>query len=409
MTYVSFEDAVASVLGLAREPGERIVRLPDAVGEILSRDVVADRNIPPFRRAAMDGYAVRWSGKEADRPYRVIGTVNPGDTWSGKAGETDCVKIMTGAKLPEPFDTVIQVELADTIPDEHVRFRATVSPRQNLALEGEDAKTGDPLVPCGTLLQPRHISTLAAVGQWDVPVTVRPDVAVLATGGELKEPWERVSGAFIRNSNAHFLLAALKAAGFSRATYLGVAPDTPEAIQSKVREGLSSDFLILTGGVSGGEIDIVPECLAACGVEKVLHKISVKPGKPIYVGKSREGCVVIGLPGNPVAVIVHYSMLLRPLLLKATGAKEYLPRAIWLPLAGDAKNNGGQKKFVAGRVESTGGTSRVVEISSHGSGDFVSASRADGIFEIPLGVRKIPAGENVRFYPVWGEMLTAEG
>ena len=409
MAYVSFEEAIASVLELAGEPGERIVRLPDAVGEVLSRDVVADRNIPPFHRSAMDGYAVRWSGKEADRPYLVIGTVNPGDTWSGQAGETDCVKIMTGAKLPEPFDTVIQAELAETIPEGRVRFRATVSRRQNLALEGEDAKKGDPLIPRGTLLQPRHISTVAAVGQWDVPVTVRPEVSVLATGGELKEPWERATGAFIRNSNAHFLLSALKAAGFSRAAYLGVAPDTPEAIQSKIREGLSSDFLVLTGGVSAGEIDIVPECLAACGVEKVLHKIAVKPGKPIYVGKSREGCIVIGLPGNPVAVIVHYSMLLRPLLLKATGAKEYLPRPIWLPLAGDAKNSGGQKKFVPGRVESDGGTSHVVDICSHGSGDFVSASRADGIFEIPAGVRMVAAGEKVRFYPVWGEMLTEKG
>ncbi len=407
MTDVSFEEAIASVLGLARGPGERIVRLPDAVGEILSRDVVADRNIPPFHRAAMDGYAVRWTGKEADRPYRVIATVNPGDTWSGQAGESDCIKIMTGAKVPEPFDAIIQVELAEQLPEGRVRFREPASIRQNLALEGEDAKKGDPLVFRGTLLQPRHISTLAAVGQWDVRVTVRPAVAVLATGGELKEPWEDAAGAFIRNSNAHFLLSALKTAGYCHAAYLGVVPDTPEAIRSKIREGLSSDFLVLTGGVSAGEIDIVPECLAACGVEKVLHKISVKPGKPIYVGRSREGCVVIGLPGNPVAVIVHYSMLVRPLLLKATGAKEYLPRPIWLPLARDARNKGAQKKFAPGRVESIDGTSRVVEIRSHGSGDFVAASRADGVFEIPLGVRELPAGEKVRFYPVWGELLTA--
>jgi molybdopterin molybdotransferase len=234
-------------------------------------------------------------------------------------------------------------------------------------------------------------------------------VAVLATGGELKEPWESATGAFIRNSNAHFLLSALKVSGFSNMTYLGVTPDTPEYIQSKIREGLSSDFLILTGGVSAGEIDIVPECLQACGVEKVLHKISVKPGKPIYVGRSQEGCIILGLPGNPVAVIVHFYMLVRPLLLKATGAKEYLPRPIWLPLAGDARNKGEQKKFAPGRVESVEGGSRVVEIPSHGSGDFVSASQADGVFEIPMGVRHLPAGALVRFYPIWGELLTVEG
>ncbi len=408
MTHITFEEAVSSALGLAREPGERVVRLPDAPGEILSRDVVADRNIPPFHRAAMDGYAVRWTGNEANRPYRVVGTVNPGESWTGRAAETDCVKIMTGAKLPEPFDTVIPVELSEATEGGGVRFREAASRGQNLALEGEDARAGDTLVARGTLLQPRHVSTLAAVGQWEVPVTVRPSVAVLATGGELKEPWERAEGAFIRNSNAHFLMSALKAGGFPRAAYLGVAVDTPDAIRSKVREGLSSDFLVLTGGVSAGEIDIVPECLAACGVEKVLHNIAVRPGKPTYVGRSREGCVVIGLPGNPVAVLVHYSMLVRPLLLQASGAREYLPRPVWLPLAGDARNRGGQKKFTAGRIESSEGKSRVVEIASHGSGDYVSAVKADGVFEIPFGVRHLAAGAMVRFYPVWGELLGPE-
>lgn len=406
---VSFEEAIASVLRLARKPAERVVRLPDAVGEVLCRDVVADRNIPPFHRAAMDGFAIRWTGKEAERPYRVIGTVNPGDTWTGQAAETECIKIMTGSMLPEPFDTVIPVEQAGKTPEGHVRFQVAAVPGQNLAREGEDAKKGDPLVPRGTLLQPRHISTLAAVGQWEVNVFSRPSVAVLATGGELKEPWESATGAFIRNSNAHFLLSALKATGFPHAAYLGVVPDTMEDIQSKIREGLFSDYLILTGGVSAGEIDIVPECLQACGVEQVLHKISVKPGKPIYVGRSQEGCIVLGLPGNPVAVIVHFYMLVRPLLLKATGAKEYLPRPIWLPLAGEARNKGEQKKFAPGRVESVGGNSRVVEIPSHGSGDFVSASQADGVFEIPMGVRRLPAGALVRFYPIWGDLLTVEG
>ncbi len=409
MADVSFEEAVASILGLARAPRERTVPLPDAAGEILYRDVVADRNIPPFHRAAMDGYAVRWSGNEAGRPFRVIGTVNPGDAWSGQAGESDCVKIMTGARLPEPFDTVIQVEQARDAGDGSVRFREAPARGQNLALEGEDAAKGDILVPRGTLLMPRHIPALAAVGQWDVPVSVRPTVAVLATGGELREPWESASGAFIRNSHAHFLMSALKAAGYADATYLGVAADTPEAIGSKVRRGLSSDFLVLTGGISAGEVDIVPQVLAACGVEKVLHKIAVKPGKPIYAGKTREGCVVIGLPGNPVAVLVHYAMLVRPLLLKAAGAREHLPRPVWLPLAAPATNKSERKKFVPARIESGEGTSRVVEIPSRGSGDFVSATRADGVFEIPLGARSLPAGAPVRFYPVWGELLTPDG
>jgi len=405
---VSFEDAVASVLGLARTPTERIVNLPDAVGEVLFRNVVADRNIPPFPRAAMDGFAVRWTGREDKLSYRIIGTVNPGQSWAGVAGEAECVKIMTGASVPALFDTVIPVEQSEACLDGLVRFVAPTSRGQHVAPEGEDARRDEVLVPRGTLLHPRHIATLAAVGKWEVSVSEKPAIAVLATGGELREPWEEATGPFIRNCNAHFLLSALKTSGFEQVKYLGVAPDELDALKAKIREGLSFDYLILTGGVSAGETDLVPECLAACGVEKVLHKVSVKPGKPIFVGKTPGGGLVIGLPGNPVAVIVHYSMLIRPLLLKSMGSKEYLPKPIWLPLAGEAHNKGEQKKFSPARVESAGGESQVVEIPFHGSGDFVAASRADGVFEIPFGIRKVPAGGRVRFYPVWGELLTSE-
>jgi molybdopterin molybdotransferase len=406
---VTFEEAVSSILSLAGRKSERTILLPNAAGEILSRDVVADRNIPPFPRAAMDGFAVRWTGKEDERSYRIVGTVNPGQSWAGEAGDDECIKIMTGAPVTAPFDTVIPVEQSEFLPEDRVRFLATVYFGQNVAAEGEDGRKGEILIPRGTLLQPRHIATLAAVGLWEVPVSEQPTVAILATGGELKEPWESAGGPFIRNCNAHFLLSALRTSGFETVGYLGVVPDERDALQAKIREGLSSDFLVLTGGVSAGEIDIVPECLAACGVEKILHKVSVKPGKPVFVGKTPGGGLVIGLPGNPVAVIVHYSMLIRPLFLKTMGATEYLPKPIWLPLAGEAHNKGEQKKFSPARVESVGKESRVVEIPSHGSGDFVAASRADGVFEIPLGVNKLPAGAKVRFYPVWGELLTRGG
>lgn len=404
---VTFEEAIASVLCLAAPKGERTVLLPDAAGEVVSRDIVADRNIPPFPRAAMDGFALRWTGGEDKHIYRIIGTVNPGQSWAGEADDAECVKIMTGASVPEPFDTVIAVEQSEVAPDGGVRFHVPASPGQNIAGEGEDARRGDVVIPGGTLLRPRHVATLAAVGCWEVPVSVKPSVAILATGGELKEPWEQAHGPFIRNCNAHFLLSALKATGFTDVTNLGVVSDEREELCTRIRDGLDADFLILTGGVSAGEIDIVPECLAACGVEKVFHKVSVKPGKPIFVGKCPGSGLAIGLPGNPVAVIVHFSMLISPLLLKSMGARDYLPKPIWLPLAGEAHNKGERKKFSPARLESKGGESLVVEIPFHGSGDFVGASLADGVFEIPFGVRTLPAGARVRFYPVWGDLLSS--
>ncbi len=406
---VTYEEALASVLSFVHSRGAHEVRLPDAVGEILARDLLADRNIPPFPRAAMDGFAVVWTGKEAERAYRVAGTVTPGTAWSGDATGEDCLKIMTGAMVPAPFDTVIQVEHADTEEAGSVRFRNPVRRGQNVAGEGEDVRKGSVLIPSGTVLSAHHVTALASVGRWNVPVFRRPSVAILATGGELVEPWESASGPMIRNGNAHFLLAALEELGYREVRYLGIVPDEREAMMGKIREGLALDFLLVSGGVSMGDVDIVPDCLEACGVRKILHRIAVKPGKPIFAGESPGGGIVIGLPGNPVAVMVHFSMFIRPLLLKASGATEVLPKPVLLPLAEDAVNRSGGKKFAIGRLERKGGDSRVVEIPSRGSGDFVSTCRAEGVFEIPLDASRLRAGEIVRFYPIWGNFLSHEG
>ncbi len=409
MAAISFEEALASVLPVVRRQGTHEVPLPDVVGEILAGDIIADRNIPPFPRAAMDGFAVVRTGKETERTYQVVGTVNPGTVWSGDAAEADCVKIMTGAMVPAPFNTVIQVEHSEIDPGGSVQFHTAVKPGKNIAREGEDVLQGTVLLSSGTFLSAHHVAMLASVGQWEVPVYQRPSVAILATGSELVEPWEGASGPMIRNSNAHFLLAALKELGFRDVRYLGIIPDDRETMMAKIREGLALDFLLVSGGVSMGDVDIVPDCLAACGVRQILHKIAVKPGKPIFAGESPAGGIVIGLPGNPVAVLVHFPMFIRPLLLKASGATEYLPKPILLPLAEDAVNKSGGKKFSIAHLEKKGAETRVVEIPSHGSGDFVSASRAEGVFEIPLGTSHLSAGETVRFYPIWGNFLSHEG
>ena len=408
--FVSLEDTIARAAALVHAPRKtRTVSLPEAGGEILASDIAADRNIPPFPRAAMDGFAVVWTGKEDRTLYRVIGTVAPGTRWSGECESGDCVKIMTGAAVPPPFDTVIQVEQSQTGADGSVRFTEKARPGQHIAPEGEDARKGEVLIPAGTILFPRYVATLAAVGQWEIPVFERPSVTILPTGSELKEPWEPAEGPMIRNSNAHFVRAALARIGAREVHYGGIVTDDPERIRERIREGLADDFLLLSGGVSEGEVDIVPQCLAECGVEKVLHKVAVKPGKPLYIGRSPSGTVVIGLPGNPVAVMVHMAMLVKPLFLKGSGAREYLPKPIYLPLAGEASNRSVGKKFTPARVVSKGGKSVVAEIPSNGSGDFISALRAEGVFEIPAGVSHLGPGDLVGFHPVWGDLFQDEG
>lgn len=408
--FVSLEDTLAKTAALVRPPrNTRTVPLPECTGEVLAADIAADRNIPPFPRAAMDGFAVVWSGREDQVPYRVIGTVTPGTPWSGAPGAGECIKIMTGAAVPPPFDTVIQVERSQTGVDGSVRFTGKAPHGQNIAPEGDDARKGEVLLPAGTVLFPRHVATLAAVGRWEIPVFERPSVTVLPTGSELKEPWEPAEGPMIRNSNAHFVRAALSRLGAREVHYGGIVTDDPSLIRERIRGGLADDFLILSGGVSEGEVDVVPRCLAECGVEKVLHKVAVKPGKPLYIGRGPSGTVVFGLPGNPVAVMVHMAMLVKPLFLKASGAREYLPKPVYLPLAGEASNRSVGKKFIPARIVSKGEKSVVAEIPSNGSGDFISALRAEGVFEIPAGVPRLGPGDLVGFHPVWGDLFQEEG
>lgn len=404
-TPLSFDEALEATLSLARTFGTRIVRLPEAAGCVLAEDIVAERPIPPFDRAAMDGYAIRWAGQDANCEFRVAGTVLPGRSWEGHAQPDECVRIMTGAAVPAPFDTIVPFEETDSGPSPGV-VRITAAPRkeQHVAQEGEDAQAGEFLVPAGTLLRPRHVATLAAVGKWEVAVQLPPSVAVLATGSELKEPWEAAEGPFIRNGNAHFLLAALEGCGIRDVEYLGIAPDDPEALTAALRRGLERDVLIVTGGVSAGDTDLVPGCLKACGVEQLFHRIAVQPGKPVFVGATPGGKVAIGLPGNPVAVMLHFAMLVRPFLLRSCGASDCLPKPVWLPLAEGAKNRSGRLKYAAARLDSSGDATFVQEIASHGSGDFVSSVWAEGVFEIPAGIDHLPAGAPVRFYPVWGDL-----
>jgi molybdopterin molybdotransferase len=406
---VSYEEAIASVLQQVEAGGVRTVPLPEATGEVLAVDVVAGRDVPPFPRATMDGFAVSWTGGETEGAYGVVGTIIPGQEWEGRSGDRGCVRIMTGAAVPPAFDTVIPVEDSVSRVAGEVKFTAAARRGDNIARQGEDARRGELLIPRGSLLRTRHVPTLAAEGMWDVSVYERPSVAVIATGGELREPWEDAPAPCIRNTNAPFLMASLRHAGFSDSRYLGIVQDEARPLLEKIRLGLESDFLLITGGVSMGDVDLVPDSLASCGVRKILHKVSMKPGKPLFVGRSEGGTMVIGFPGNPVAVMVHFSMFVQPLLLKATGAREHLPKPVLLPLAQEAVNRSGRKKFSLGRIVSQSGRSLVQELVSQGSGDFVSARHAEGVFEIPLGVSRVAAGEAVRFYPAWGDFFGETG
>ena len=292
------------------EPPCEEAAIASALGRVLAEDVVSDRDLPPFDRAMMDGYAVR-SGDGG--PVRVIEEISAGRTPSLEVGEGACSKIMTGAPMPAGADAVQQVEKTRRTGD-RVDLLEPVRAGQNVAPVGKDAKAGQVVLPSGHLLRPAEIGILAAVGRIRVNVAVRPRVAVLATGDELVAPDAKPGPGQIRNSNSFGLAAQVRALGLE-CDDLGTAGDEREAIRERVAEGLTRDVLLVSGGVSAGDRDLVIPALEAAGVTIRMHKVRIKPGKPFCFAPG-----VFGLPGNPVSAFVIFEVFVRPYLGRLMGA-----------------------------------------------------------------------------------------
>ena len=369
--------------------------LSDADGCVLAKDVMCEEGHPPFSRSAMDGYAVRAEDvAEAGAALRLAGTVKAGtESKQGLAAST-CIKIMTGAPVPEGADTVVMQEYTRE-EGGMVTFSRPAEKGRHIRCAGEDIAPGGVAASKGMLLTPPVIGTCALVGAVRLKVYRKPVVAVLTTGDEIIEPHDpQPGGAFIRNANGPMLLALLKEIGIE-GRYLGIAPDEPEALKAMILEGLGSDLLLITGGVSVGQFDYVPQVVAQLGLEYVYKKVKVKPGKPSNFARGERG-KVFGVPGNPVSVFTTFQLFIRPMLGKMMGLRG--TRTLYQGrLAAGYRSDQERLKAAPCMVEFTDGEYRLTPVKLNGSADIAGASRANCLALIPAGDRMLAAGETVRF------------
>lgn len=323
-THLSAAEAQALIASRARSLGPESVELSRAAGRVLAETIVAPEDLPGFDHSAMDGYAVRsrdLRGASSERPAslslrgRLAAGCSPGlEVRSGEAA-----RIFTGAPLPAGADAVVMQERAREA-EGRVRFDAPARPGQHVRSRGEDVRAGQELLAPGRSLRPCEIGLLAALGVARVRVARRPRVAVLATGDELL-----ASGPVrVRNSNGPALCAALSRWGVPCAD-LGEAPDLPDALAAAIRRAASgADVLLVTGGVSVGELDLTRSALAAEGFEEMFWRVRIKPGKPLafFAAGSR---LAFGLPGNPVAALVCLEEFVRPALEGLEGLELRFP------------------------------------------------------------------------------------
>ena len=344
----------------------------------------------------MDGYAVRAADLAAGGgTLACVGEIRAGDEWPGEVLPGTCVAIMTGAALPSGADAVVPIESTHIRSEGEekgvpgggqVVFPTGTMPGMFVSHCGEDAAAGAELLPPGALLGPAACGLLALCGRIEVRVYSRPTVALLSTGNEIVPVETMPSPVQVRDANRTIMAAMLRAHGFETLTDLGIARDRPDELRGAIAAGLEHDALLLSGGVSMGVSDIVPDLLTEFGVACVVRGVAVKPGKPLWAGFAPSGCAVLAMPGNPLAVLVHCSEMAVPLLRRMSGhPAPVLPTVAAVledavPVKGDRMLV--QPAIVRPAVAPDSGF-LAQPLAIHGSGDLVTAAQANGLVFLP--------------------------
>ena len=390
---IPLDEALGLVTAAAR-PIERAVRVPltEADGRVLAADVVANADVPPFNRAAMDGYAVIaedtfGAGGQTPRTLRCIESVHTGRVPTKRLDRGDCTQIATGAPMPEGADAVVMVEQTDREPDGGVRIFTPVYPRQHVGRRAADIAVGQALLARGDLLTPGRLGSIAALGIADVDVFDRPAVAILSTGNEIVEPGQPLGPGQIYDINRFTVGAVVERHG-GRAIGYPTAADTLDALDAALDGCSDADVLVFSGGSSVGERDLMLDLLLRRG-EVLFHGIAVKPGKPTVFGHI-DGKPVFGMPGYPTSCLSNAYMLLVPLLRRMAHLPPHRPRSVSVPAAQRIVSTTGRHQFYTVRVV---GGEAVAAFKA--SGDITSMSQADGYIEIPAQTDIVEKGEQV--------------
>ena len=406
---LSVEDALERILGFFHvlEPEEKPIL--EALGQVLAQDVVAWFDIPPLDNSAMDGYAVSASsakGASEDSPVvlRVVGSVAAGELPRDRVAPGTAVRIMTGAPIPEGADAIVPFEDTDEAARQtssgslsQIGIKLQADPGTHIRPAGQDVRKGQLVLEKGTVLRPAEIGVLASLGLSSVKVVRRPVVAILATGDEILEPGDEHEPGKIYNSNSYSVAAGvLRYGGLPK--LLGIARDDLDSMKARLREGLESDILITSAGVSKGDYDMVKDVLARHG--KIdFWSVRMRPAKPLAFGllEAPDGRQVphLGLPGNPVSALVAFEQFGRAAIFKMLGKTNYRKPTITAVLGEPIYNSDGRRVYARAMVTKRNGTYHARLTGHQSSNLLTSMARANGLAICPEELPSKDAGEVV--------------
>ena len=394
---IDFADALRRVIARAKPLAAESVPLTGSLGRTLAQNVRARAPIPPFAKATMDGYAVRADDSRPDAAGQaaelaVIEDLPAGRISRRAIGRGQAVRIMTGAPLPKGADAVVMVEDTEKAGTRVKIFRA-VAPGDNIGRAGEDLEKGDLILEKGDLIGPAEVGMLAALGLASVRVVRRPKLAVIATGDEIVEPGKKAGPGCIWNSNGYSLLSLAIQAG-TEASYLGIARDKNSQLKLKIQKARSADILVISGGVSVGDYDLVKEELRGLGVRPVFWQLRIKPGKPTFFGvRGRQ--LVFGLPGNPTSAMVMFHLFVRPAIDRMLGRKRPGLRSAKALLEQEITVRPGRSQFLRGVLVGEGPVLKVDPFPDQRSGVLRSMVKSRVLIVVPADSSRIEKGREV--------------
>jgi molybdenum cofactor synthesis domain-containing protein len=390
---IPLDEALALVLDAAA-PIERTERVSihDADGRVVAASPVAALDVPPFDRAAMDGYAVAaedtfGAGRYEPRTLRCIEKIFTGAAPTRTLSRGECAEIATGAPMPDGADAVVMVEETGRADDGSVTIFTPVYPRQHVGRRGADIAKGQPILAVGDVMNASRVGALAASGVLDVEVFAKPRLAILSTGNEIVEPGQPLGPGQIYDIN-RFTLSTIISAHGGIPVPLPTAQDDLESLKTAIASAAAEDVIVFSGGSSVGERDLIMDVLHVTG-EVLFHGIAVKPGKPTVFGRVGSK-PFLGMPGYPTSCLSNAYMLLIPLLRRMARLPEHRPQVVRMPLGRRIVSTTGRHQFYTVRIEDGTATP-----AFKASGDITSMSRADGYVEIPAQTDIVEAGELV--------------
>lgn len=387
---ISVEEALEKIYTLSKAPKSEIEPIENAIHRVLAEEIIASHSLPSFDNSAMDGYAVRV--EDAGKTLLQSCTIFAGDGDEIRMIEDQCIRIMTGAKIPQGCEAIVPIEEV-TVHNDQVTLPTGIKPAQHIRLKGEDVQSGMTLLHEGTYLHAHHIALLASQGITHVRVYRRPKVALFSSGNELKMHFESLGANQLYNTNTPTFAARAQELGCD-VIFTGTAEDTLESIQEHIRNALSADLVITSGGVSVGDADYTKEGFTSLGFEGAFESVDIKPGKPTTFGRIGD-TLILNLPGNPLAAALCFELFGQSAILSLSGRSDKYLSTITTRMAQPFAMKKGRRSLIPGWF--AGNT--FTPSPKFGPGMVLPLSRANAFMMVDAQVEGFEAGAEVKIVP----------